>query len=548
MDHQTPHQPQEHSSGLHEYLAVVKRRKWVALATILIVTGAAFALSHLQHAEYRASAEVLLSRNLASALSNVTDPNQSISPDRLAQTQADLAQVPTVIENTLKAAHVTNMTPGQFAAASSVAAKSDADLLVFRFDSHDPKLAARLATAYAQQYILYRKQLDTQALTRARSQVKRRLAQLEQSGDRKSAVYANLVERDQQLATLEALQTSNSTLVKAARGAGQTQPRPTRNTVLGFLLGILLGLALAFLRDALDTRVRSADEVSKTLRLPLLARLPAPPKTLSSADKLVMIAEPTSPKAEPFRMLRTNLEFVNLKRQARKVIVTSAVEGEGKSTTAANLALALSLAGQHVVLVDLDLRRPYLHRFFGIEGSHNLAEVALGHVSLDDAIVPVTITNGLANGDGAAAGNGAGKATGVLEVLATGPVPPNPGEFSGSPIVGEILEQLSWRAQYVIIDTAPLLSVGDTLALSRSADAMILVARLKRLRKPMLKELGRMLDGLPGEVLGFVVTEAEAEDEYAYGYGYRYGYGYGEGRRRGSGQETVEPAAHEAQQ
>jgi tyrosine-protein kinase len=543
-------QPQQHSTtehaGLQHYLAVLRRRKWVALGTILIVTGAAFAMSHFQAAKYKASAEVLLSRNLASALSNVVDPNQSVDPDRLAQTQAQLAQVPTVVNRTLKAARVRNLSAGQFAAASSVKAKPDADLLVFTFQSGDPRLAARLATGYARQYILYRKQLDTQALTRARSQVRERISQLEASGDRKSAVYASLVERDQQLATMEALQTSNSTLVKAPRSASQVAPRPVRNTVLGFLLGILIGFGLAFLRDTLDTRVRSADEVSKSLRLPLLARLPAPPKGLSSADKLVMAAEPASPKSEPFRMLRTNLEFVNLKQQARKIIVTSAVEGEGKSTTAANLALALARAGQHVILVDLDLRRPYLHRFFGIEGSHNLAEVALGHVTLDDAIVPITITDGRSAGNGAAPENGAGKAAGVLEVLATGPVPPNPGEFSGSPIVGEILDQLAWRSQYVIIDTAPLLSVGDTLALSRSADAMVLVARLNRLRKPMLKELARMLDGLPGEVLGFVVTEAEAEEEYAYGYGYRYGYGYGSGEEPARGtSQTAEPTAHE---
>jgi tyrosine-protein kinase len=548
MDQTQTHQQSQEHSGLHDYLAVVRRRKWVALATIVIVTVVAFALSHLQHAEYRATAEVLLSRNLASQLNNVTDPNQGVSPDRLAQTQADLAQVPIVVENTLKAAHVTNMKPGQFAA--SVTAKSDADLLVFKVTNRNPKLAALLATTYAEQYILYRKRLDTQALTRARTQVRERIAQLERSGDRKSAVYASLVERDQQLATLEALQTSNSTLVKSARNASQTQPRPKRNTVLGLLLGIILGLALAFLRDALDTRVRSADDVTKALNLPLLARLPAPPKTLSSSDKLVMVAEPLSPKAEPFRMLRTNLEFVNLKKQARRIIITSAVEGEGKSTTAANLAVALARAGQHVVLVDLDLRRPYLDRFFGIEGNHNLAEVALGHVSLEDAVVPITITDGKASGDGASGANGAGKAMGVLEVLAAGPVPPNPGEFSGSPVVAEILEQLARRSHYVIIDTAPLLSVGDTAALSRSADGIVLVARLKRLRKPLLKELGRILDGLPDEVLGFVITEAEAEDEYGYGYGYgyRYGYGYGEGRGRRSAEPSPAPATREAQE
>ena len=166
------------------------------------------------------------------------------------------------------------------------------------------------------------------------------------------------MDKEQRLRTIQALQASNSFVVQPARGASQVQPRPFRAGLLGLLVGLVLGLGLAFLREALDTRVRTAEEVSEALDMTLLARLPTPPKRLTSKDSLVMLEAPRSKESEAFRMLRTNLEFTNLEHGARVIMVTSALESEGKSTTASNLALALARSGRHVALADLDLRRP----------------------------------------------------------------------------------------------------------------------------------------------------------------------------------------------
>lgn len=518
------HHSHEHNA-LREYLQVLKRRKWIVLTAVIAVPAAAVAFSLQQQSKYQASAEVLLSRqNLPAALNNVADPNQGVQADRLAQTQADLARVPPVMKLALARTGV-NMDTTAFADASSVSAKTDADLLVFRFTSSDRPLAARLATAYAAAYIAYRKQLDTGALAKARDQVQERITDLEITGDTKSALYANLVDRDQQLATMQALQTSNASLVRRADDASQVQPRPKRNAILGLLLGIVLGIGLAFLREALDTKVRSGDEVAQRLGLPILARLPEPPKELRNKDRLSMLADPDGQSAEPFRVLRTNIEFQNLQAQAKTIMVTSALEGEGKSTTAANLAVSIARSGVRVILVDLDLRRPYLHKFFPLGRRPGFTDIALRHVAVGDSLTPYALSDGptWSLKSQRAGSNGSVTIAGTLEVVGSGPLPPNPGEFLSSKMTEAVLAEFARRTDIVVIDAAPLLSVGDAFALSAKVDALLLVARIDRLRRPTLRELERMLEASPATPLGVVVTAAETDEAYGYGY-YAYSY------------------------
>jgi Mrp family chromosome partitioning ATPase len=331
---------------------------------------------------------------------------------------------------------------------------------------------------------------------------------------------------------MEALKTSNATLVEAADDAIQVQPRPVRNGVLGLALGVILGLVLAFLRETLDTRVRSADEVAARLETPLLARVPEPGRRLRNEDRLVMIDDPNGHQAEAFRMLRTNLEFVSLGQHAKTIMVTSAAAREGKSTTVANLAVALARSGKHVILVDLDLRRPYLDRFFGLQGRPGLTEVVLGHVDLEAAVSPVAFAgssagpshNGNWNGNGN--GNGPGILTGVLEVVPSGPLPPDPGEFVGLRALSEVLDRLRARGDLLLIDSPPLLQVGDAMTLSTSVDAIVVVARLDLIRRPMLTELHRTLEKSPAAKLGFVLAGAELEEGYGYAsYGDYYAQG-----------------------
>ncbi len=494
------------------------------LLAVVIVTAAGLVLSLRQERLYAASADVLINRDNLSAMAAGTQATQGyyVEPERLIDTQVRLARTRVVAGRALRVAHVNDRSPAGLLGSSSVEAAVTTDIISFRVIDPNPVLARRLATAYARAFTRYRHELDTQAIGAALRQVRERIAELGQPDDRNATIYANLTDKEQQLKTMEALQASNVFLVEPADPAGQTQPRPLRNGALAFFLGLTLGLGLALLREALDTRVRSASELVERLGLPLLARIPEPPRMIRAKNELVIRDAPRSVHAEAYRVLRTNLEFVNLERDARTIMVTSAVQGEGKSTTAANLAIALARIGRRVVLVDLDLRRPFLGRFFDLEGKAGVTDVALGHADLRDALTPVDIQLPSRNGSEPTNGYVSPDAHLQLHVVSSGPLPPDPGEFMGTEALGRILEDLVDLSDVVIIDSPPLLGLGDTIALSSRVDALLVVARLDILRRPMLTELKRVLDSCPPSKLGFVLAGADSEDGYGYGYGYGY--------------------------
>jgi succinoglycan biosynthesis transport protein ExoP len=507
---------QDASLTLRDYLRIAARRKWIIILCALLAPASAVAVSLQQEKLYQASADVLLSRqNLAAALTNTDDPLAAQDPERHAETQVNVARVPRVLSQALAGAGVSDRGPDDLLERSNVSAKPSADILVFRVTDPDRRLAIRLATAYAEAFTRYRRTLDTASLKLARREAEAELAELQAAGEARSELYANLVEKERELRTLEALQTSNANLLRPARRAEQVQPRPLRNGLIGLALGVLLGIGFALLRDALDTRVRSVDEIAGALDLPLLGRIAEPSRRIRRKGGLVMREEPASSLAEAFRMLRTNVEFANVTRGARLIMVTSAVEGEGKSTTAANLAFAFARQGKRVALVELDLRRPSLARIVGLDGGPGITDAAVHWTSVDEAIAHVTLSNGHGPPPNGST-NGHGSVAGKLDVLVAGSLPPNPGEFVGTRGVKDVLRELRERYDLVLIDSPPLLHVGDARALAAEVDAVLLVVRLHIARKQYLAELRRALEAVPAQPLGFVLAGAELEEGYGY--------------------------------
>lgn len=501
---------------------VVRRGLWIVVACTVLATAASVYLAQREPARYQSSAQVLLKYdNVPIALSGLQGIGVYQDPDRFAATQTQIAMSPLVARRVAAAKPIRGLNQYSALGAISVEPAPNTDLLTFTAIWPNGPQATALANEYARQYVAYRRALDTTSLVSARKELERRIEELRAGNLRRSQLVNTLVEQEQQLRTLEALRTENAVVLREALGALQTQPRPKRAAVLGLVLGLMLGMALAFVRDAFDIRVKSSSEVAERLGLPLLARLPAPSRGMRSRRNLVMLSNRTGTAAEAFRMLRTNLEFVNLDRGARSMMVTSALEQEGKSTTVANLAIALMRAGHRVALVDLDLRRPSLARLFGLrEDSPGLTTVLAGKTPLRKALRPVLggdLDYGRPAPAGAANGSSAGNGTGgSLTLLPTGPTPPDPGEFIATAGLPQLLRQLSQEFEFVLADAPPLLSVGDAMALSASVDAMIVVVRLGIVKRPALEELRRALHMCPTVKLGYVATGTELEEGYGY--------------------------------
>ncbi len=540
---------------LRDYLDVFRRRRLIALQAIVIIPLAALVFSLLQQHLYQATSQVLLNdTDLANTLNGVID-RSNVPPDRLAQTQADLARLSVVAERTLAAAHDKGQV-SDLLAHSSVTPDPNAQLLTFSVTDPSPARALRLVAAYAQQFALYRTQLDTAHIEQAKTAVKAQLASLG-NGKTNQPLYQSLIATLAELTRFEAFKTPTAQTLPVDRSTVLVQPKTVRNVVLGVVLGLVVAVGLVFLKEALDTRIRSEDEVTEALGLPLLARIPEPPATLAAANQLVTVAAPHTPGAESFRVLRTALAFVGVDRDARIFMVTSALPGEGKSTTAANLAAITARAGLKVVLVDLDLRaedQTGVTRFFPPSLSPGLTDVAIGRATLAQALESVSF--GIDPGHGGPSGNGRSRNNddrGRLELLRAGSRPPNPGEFITTGALARVFRQLRARADMIVIDTPPIAGLSDVMALSPMLDELLIVTNCSKLRRPMLKELRRVLPRCRCHKAGIIVTGSRADELYGYYGGMYYGYGHTDSRSQSDEHEPAfpdadhEPAATEAE-
>ena len=524
MPNQTPAESQ-----LTHQLHVLKRGAWFVLLTTVVVAALAVAFSLRQDSLYRASADVFVGSG--DITQDLTGDYQR-DPERSLATQASLARLPVVAQRMFKVAGE-QPRPG-LVSRYSVKPSNTADFLTFQIVASGAELSARLATAYARAYTQYRSEIDTRALKTARDRLEKQLLDLEQKGvvAENSTLFSTLQGRRAELGTVATLRGSRALVVRGATLGEKIQPKPTRNAILGALLGLFLGIAIVLLRDALNTRVRTVEEVQKRLDLPLLARIPDFDERKQGPDSLVMLKEPRSVHAEAFRILATNIEFANADIGARTIMITSANRAEGKSTVVANLAAAFARRGKHVVLVDLDLRRPTAAKLFGINQRPGVTDVALGHVQLEEALVELPLSDlGPSHADGATNGSrtleqSSGR-PGTLEVLPSGTIPSGAGELAGSSNVADLIDRLASRADIVLLDAPPILQVGDTLAVSANVDSLLVVSRLSEVRRSLLDELHRVLESAPVVKIGLIVTGVSAQDGYGYGYGYNYGHSNG---------------------
>jgi len=277
-------------------------------------------------------------------------------------------------------------------------------------------------------------------------------------------------------------------------------PRPLRNILLGGVLGLLLGLAAALVRETLDKTVKTQDDVKAVTDTPILGSIAYDPD--AAKRPLIVEVDPRSPRAEAFRVLRTNLQFVDAAAHPRTIVVTSSLAGEGKSTMAANLALTMAQAGSRVCLIEADLRRrSKVLEYMGLEGGVGLTDALTGRTDVIDVIQPYGGTN--------------------LWVLGAGPIPPNPSELLGSTAMRSLLGHLSSRFDYVVIDAPPAPPVTDAVVISKLVDGAIVVAGSGIVERDQLALTLESLESVNGHVLGIVLNRVPVKHSQQYG-GYAY--------------------------
>lgn len=514
---------------LRDYLRVIRRRKWIIALVTLAVVGSAIAASLVQTPVYQGKAEVLLQPRSTESLFD-PDSGQRNDPVRAVQTEIQV----------LKSRPVRDLVRKELGSAPKVSASpvGQTDVISVKAESTDPERAAEIANAYATSYIDFRRTQAVDDLLAAAEQIQEKIADIQAQIDGGGATTATTVRgarpttpapppadvsrQREQLQAQQALfrQKLDELQVDAALKSGGAQlvtpavapttpirPTPVRNGVVALAVGLMLGLGLAFLREHLDDTIRTKEDVERVSGgLPVLSVIPVVPGWKDRKKAVVAsLVEPKSAAAEAYRSLRTSVQFLGLDRPVRTLQVTSPSAAEGKTSTVANLAVALAAAGQRVIAVDCDLRKPRLHAFFGLDNEVGFTTVLVGDAPLSVALQPVAGQDGLA-------------------VLASGGPPPNPSELLAGARTAQVLESLAAQADVVLIDCPPVLPVTDAAILAGRVDATLVVVTATETHRRRLQQALETLAQVGAPLSGLVLNAARAEA--GYGYAYRYGYRY----------------------
>jgi non-specific protein-tyrosine kinase len=521
---------------LRSYVAIVRRRKWSLILVVLLTVSAAAYFSYRQVPMYRSSATVLVKPLSPNQILQGYNYGFSVS----MQTEQALATSPDVATKAADNAAAAGATGGD---TGNVATDvpTDTTFLEISYASPSPTEAQIWAQAYADGYMQYRREQALGLYTSAQAGFQKKIDE----------VNATIVDLESQLdsagplktASLQSqIRTSQSTLGDLTRQAGAFpfpvadtaaqlisrstvpstpfSPNWTRNLMLALLAGLALGFAVVFVRERLDDRLGGREDLEDAAGAPVLAIVPhVGGWKKKSATKLVARDAPKTAPAEAYRTLRTNVEFMARTNDLKLISVASPSMGEGKTTTTANLAIALAHTDKRVIAVSCDLRKPRLHRFFGLTNDVGITSILRDGVSVPESAQHVT---GLPN----------------LRVIASGPVPHNPAELLGSAEMEQLMQDLRRYADFVLIDTPPVLVVSDALALAPKTDGVLLIVDASSTMRGAVDATREQLELVGSNIVGAVFNDFDPSRAKMYYGSYRYhyydSYQYHEGKKRGS--------------
>ena len=513
---------------LTDFLKIVRSRMKLIIISVVVVTLAAAAYTLLQKPEYQGVALVLVTQQDAGvAILGTPQPDQSFQAGRdIVQTQVEVINSARIASQVIADLRL-HESPAKL--LERVVASADTGTNNIEIHAVDSSVngATDLANGFAGAYVAWSRDTQSASIKTAADDVQQRLsaaqrqiasiaatatpsvadqARLQAARD----LYTSLADKLEQLRIAQQLATGAGTvLASATPDPVAVSPKPARNLMLGLAIGLLLGLAVAFVADQLDTRIKSPEEAAGLYGAPVLANIPTERVSKSELQRLTLTDRPGSSAAEAYRMLRNNLGFVNFDKGIKTILVTSAVPSEGKSTVAANLATALAKTGSKVVLVVCDFYLPAAERFFDIDYGIGLSSVLSGANSLSEALQEP-------------------KGYEHLTVIAPGPLPPNPSELLGSEAMHRIVSALRESADWIILDTAPVLATADAAAATAWVDGVLVVARIGVTRRDAARAGHEQLHNVGARVLGLAVW---GPIDAVHNRGY---YGYSNSRRESS--------------
>jgi succinoglycan biosynthesis transport protein ExoP len=501
--------------SLHQVLGVLRRRTPLILLCLLLTAGAAYGFSKSQTKKYTATASLVFNNNQPSQQVAGLPVVNNDSQQAQLNTNVKLVQLGDMAEKTASLLG-RGLTKKKVSEALRVSAQGESNIVNVSATSSSPALAAAIANTYTSLFVSEQQNSNHAYYASALALVNKQLAALPPRQKAGTAGLA-LQERAQSLGVLAELQSGTVKLAQAAAvPKSPSSPKVFRDTVLGAVLGLLLGLGIAFLLERFDRRIREPEDLEAIYGLPLLGTVPESKVLARSARREAQgrgAARAALPpgEAEAFQLIRAHLRYFNVDRELRTLLVASPAPGDGKTTVALHLAVAAATVGSRVLLLDADLRHPTVADQLALKSEPGVSDVLIGSVSLSNATQSIDL-------DQPPGVFGRGP---TLDVLVAGLLPPNPGELIESQAMETALEQARSTYDLIVIDTPPLTAVSDAFPLLRKVDGVVIVGRVGRNRREVAERLHRTLAGAGAPLLGVVANGYKARrGSYADGYGY----------------------------
>jgi polysaccharide biosynthesis transport protein len=493
--------PSEGTLDIREFMSKVGRHKWLILLVAASVTLLVAIYSYSRPSVYESTAQFLVRPTLVQPLQS--NPFDTVSMPTEMQLVTS-AQVADIARQTIGG----NLTLQDALDGVSVTNPANTQILDISYSAHSPAEAQQGAQAFAGAYQTYKHDQAIDTIKTSSDTIRAQITTLDgEIAELNGRIAASTDPVDQQSLTeqrnsLDTVRLSQQNLLAstatlssdpgqvvedALRPTSPVSPKHKLDLALGLLLGLIAGVVLASLRDQARDRIQGPPLVARSLDAPILGSIPRTHRLLVGTAHLASVDEPHGQAAEAYRTLRTNLLAVCRESKAKTILITSARQGEGKSSTAANLAVALAQAGRSVVLISADLRNPRVHAVFGIGNEQGLGQVLEGTLSLDEAIVETDLAD--------------------LRILPSGPVDAvdEPVELLQSDRMGEVLQECC-RSDFVIVDGPPIFPVADSLVLADLVDGVLFVTDAQSSTQASVAQSRRQIHQVGGRILGGILN------------------------------------------